>query len=157
MLYLALAVACSLAIAVIFKISEHRGLNRVALLTVNYAVAFAMAGGLLAAGVGAVGDGLALSPGLLALGVLTGALFIAGFVLFAYAIRVAGISLATGVMRLAVALPFLASWFVWGEVPSLAQIIGLGVAGGRCVLPHRPAARARVGRPRRRCRAGRGR
>ena len=147
MLYLALAVTCSLAIAVIFKISEHRGLDRVALLTVNYAVAFAMAGGLLAAGVGAVGDGLALSPGLLALGVLTGALFIAGFVLFAYAIRVAGISLATGVMRLAVALPFLASWFVWGEVPSLAQIIGLGVAGGAFFLiaqRHAPASAAHV-------------
>ena len=129
MLYLALAVACSLAIAVIFKISEHRGMDRVALLTVNYAVAFAVAGGLLTAGVGAVGEGLALQPSLLALGVLTGALFIAGFILFAYAIRVAGISLATGVMRLAVALPFLASWFIWNEVPSPAQIVGLAVAG----------------------------
>jgi len=129
MLYLALAVACSLAIAVIFKISEHRGMDRVALLTVNYAVAFAVAAGLLTAGVGAVGEGLALQPSLLALGVLTGALFIAGFILFAYAIRVAGISLATGVMRLAVALPFLASWFIWSEVPSPAQIVGLAVAG----------------------------
>src|SRR5690606_10628176 len=107
MLYLALAVTCSVAIAVIFKLSERRGMDRVALLTVNYAVAFVLAGGLLAAGVGAVGEGLALSPGLLGLGVLTGTLFIAGFVLFSYAIRVAGMSLATGVMRLAVALPFM--------------------------------------------------
>ena len=147
MLYLALAVACSLTIAVIFKISEHRGLGRVALLTVNYAVAFALAGGLVAMGVGAVGEGLALSPGLLALGVLTGALFMAGFVLFAYAIRLAGISLATGVMRLAVALPFLASWFVWDEVPSLAQVVGLAVAGGAFFLiAHRnaPASTASV-------------
>lgn len=142
MLYLALAVACSLAIAVIFKISEHRGMDRVALLTVNYAVAFAVAGGLLATGVGAVGEGLALSPSLLALGVLTGALFIAGFVLFAYAIRVAGISLATGVMRLSVALPFLASWFVWGEIPSTAQIVGLLVAGAAFFLIARRSAPA---------------
>jgi drug/metabolite transporter (DMT)-like permease len=147
MLYLALAVTCSLAIAVIFKISEHRGLDRVALLTVNYAVAFAVAGGLLAGGYGAVGEGLALSPRLLALGVLTGALFIGGFVLFAYAIRVAGISLATGVMRLSVALPFLASWFVWGEVPSAAQIVGLAVAGMAFFLIARrgaPASAAHV-------------
>ncbi len=129
MLYLALAVTCSVAIAAIFKFSERRGMDRVALLTVNYAVAFAVAGGLLASGVGAVGEGLALRPGLIGLGVLTGTLFITGFVLFSYAIRVAGMSLATGVMRLAVALPFLASWFVWGEVPSPAQLIGLAVAG----------------------------
>ncbi len=147
MLYLALAVACSLAIAVIFKLSERRGMNRVALLTVNYAVAFAVAGGLLATGVGAVGEGLALSPGLLGLGVLTGALFIGGFVLFSYAIRVAGMSLATGVMRLAVALPFLASWFVWGEVPSPGQLVGLAVAGAAFFLIARrnaPASTASV-------------
>ncbi|MEP0546869.1 MAG: hypothetical protein ABJF88_08055 [Rhodothermales bacterium] len=147
MLYLALAVVCSVAIAAIFKLSERRGMNRVALLTVNYAVAFAVAGGLLATGVGAVGEGLALSAGLIGLGVLTGALFIGGFVLFSYAIRVAGMSLATGVMRLAVALPFLASWFVWGEVPSAPQLVGLGVAGAAFFLIARrnaPASTANV-------------
>ena len=147
MIYLVLAVVCSVAIAVIFKISERRGLNRVALLTVNYAVAFAVAGGLLATGVGAVEGELALSPGLLGLGVLTGALFIGGFVLFSYAIFVAGMSLATGVMRLAVALPFLASWFVWGEVPSIAQGLGLAVAGAAFFLIARrnaPASAAHV-------------
>src|SRR5690554_4487541 len=129
MLYLGLAVACSLAIAMIFKHSERRGLDRVALLTVNYAVAFVLAGALLAAGFGAVGEGLVLDAGLLVLGVATGALFIGGFVLFSYAILLAGMSLATGVMRLAVALPFLASWFIWGEEPSAAQLAGLGLAG----------------------------
>lgn len=129
MLYLGLAVACSLAIAMIFKHSERQGMDRVALLAVNYAVAFALAGALLATGAEESGAGLALEPGLVALGVWTGALFIGGFVLFSYAILLAGMSLATGVMRLAVALPFLASWFVWGEVPSVAQLVGLGVAG----------------------------
>lgn len=147
MVYLALAVACSLAIATIFKYSERRGLDRVALLTVNYAVAFAVAGGLLAAGVEEPVGGLTLHPGLLALGVWTGALFIAGFVLFSYAIRVAGMSLAAGVMRLAVALPFLASWLVWGEVPTGAQMAGLVVAGGAFFLIARreaPASAAHV-------------
>lgn len=129
MLYLGLAVACSLAIAMIFKLSERRGLDRISLLTVNYAVAFVVAAGLLAAGVEEVGAGLALEAGLVALGVWTGALFIGGFILFSYAILLAGMSLATGVMRLAVAIPFLASWLVWGEVPSAAQLAGLGVAG----------------------------
>ncbi len=129
MLYLGLAVACSLAVAMIFKLSERRGLDRVALLMVNYAVAFVLAGALLGAGFGAVGEGLVLDAGLLGLGVWTGALFIGGFALFSYAILLAGMSLATGVMRLAVALPFLASWFIWGEEPSGAQLAGLGLAG----------------------------
>lgn len=134
MLYLALAVACSLAIAMIFKLSELRGLDRISLLTVNYAVAFVVAGGLLMAGVGAVEAGLTPSLGLVALGVWTGALFIGGFVLFSYAILLAGMSLATGVMRLAVALPFLASWLIWGEAPTPAQFAGLGVAGAAFFL-----------------------
>lgn len=129
MLYLGLAVACSLAIAMIFKLSERRGLDRIALLTVNYAIAFVLAGALLASESGTGGEGLVLEAGLLGLGVWTGALFIGGFALFSYAILLAGMSLATGVMRLAVALPFLASWFIWGEEPSAAQLAGLGLAG----------------------------
>lgn len=129
MLYLALAVACNLAVAMLFKLSERRGLGRASVLTVNYAVAFAIAGGLLAVGTDGVGEGLALNAGLAALGIWTGALFIGGYGLFSYAILLTGMSLATGVMRLAVALPFLASWFVWDEVPSHAQLVGLFVAG----------------------------
>ncbi len=139
MIDLGLAVACSLAIAVIFKLTERRGLDRVALLAVNYLAAFAVAAGLLAVG-GAGGEmRLGLEPGLLALGVGLGALFIGGFVLFSYAIAVAGLALATATMRLAVALPFLASWLVWGEVPSVGQGAGLAVAGAAFVLITRPA------------------
>lgn len=149
MLYLSLAVACSLAIAMIFKLSERRGLDRVALLTVNYAVAFVLAGALLAAGAG--GERLALEAGLVGLGVWTGALFIGGFVLFSYAILLAGMSLATGVMRLAVAVPFLASWFIWGEEPSGAQLAGLALAGVAFFLIARraeqPAADPQAKRP----------
>lgn len=139
MLYLALAVACNLAVAMIFKLSERRGLGRASVLMVNYAVAFVIAAGLLAAGTGAVGEGLAPSAGLVALGTWTGALFIGGYGLFSYAILLTGMSLATGVMRLAVALPFLASWFVWDEVPSPAQVAGLLVAGVAFFLIARPA------------------
>lgn len=136
MTFLALAVVCSTSIAVIFKLTEGR-LDRVALLTVNYAAAFAVAAVLLS--VDPPAQGLSADPPILVLAVFLGVLFIGGFVLFSKAIGVAGISLATATMRLSVALPFLASWFVWGEVPSMGQSVGLLLAGAAFVLMSRPA------------------
>ena len=135
MLSLALAVACSLAIAVLFKVAERRDLDRTALLTVNYAAAAA-----LALGLQGVAPPEALTAGLVGLGVWQGVLFIAGFWLFSRAIREAGMGLAAGVMRLSVVVPFVASWVVWGEVPDALGVVGLVLAGGAFFLVARPAA-----------------
>lgn len=135
MLFLALAVTCSLAIAVVFKIAERRDLDRTALLTVNY-----LAGAVLAIALQGVEPTGALSPGLVALGVGQGVLFIGGFWLFSRAIREAGMGLSAGVMRLSVVVPFLASWLVWGEVPTALQFVGLALAGAAFFLVARPAA-----------------
>ena len=135
MLFLALAVACSLAIAVLFKVAERRDLDRTALLTVNYAAAAA-----LALGLQGVAPPEALTAGLVGLGVWQGVLFIGGFWLFSRAIREAGMGLAAGVMRLSVVVPFLASWLVWDEAPGTLQLVGLALAGGAFFLVARPAA-----------------
>ena len=135
MIWLALAVACSLSIAVLFKGAERRDLDRTALLTTNYAAAAALA--LALQGVGPVG---AVPAGLVALGVGQGVLFIAGFWLFALAIRQAGMGLAAGVMRLSVVVPFVASWAVWGEAPNGPGLAGLALAGAAFFLVARPAA-----------------
>ena len=135
MLFLALAVACSLAIAVVFKVAERRDLDRTALLTVNY-----LAGAALAVALQGVEPTGGLERGLVALGVGQGVLFIAGFWLFALAIREAGMGLAAGVMRLSVVVPFLASWLVWGEAPTPWQLVGLALAGAAFFLVARPAA-----------------
>ncbi|MEM1054532.1 MAG: EamA family transporter [Bacteroidota bacterium] len=134
MLFLALAVACSLGIAALFKIAERREMDRTALLTVNYAAA---AG--LALALQGTGQAEAITPGLVALGVTQGVLFIAGFWLFSLAIRRAGMGLAAGVMRLSVVIPVLASWAIWGEIPRPLQLVGLALAGAAFVLVARPA------------------
>ena len=134
MLFLALAVACSLSIAVVFKVAERADLDRTALLTVNY-----LAGAALAVALQGV-EAPALSAGLVGLGVWQGVLFIAGFWLFSLAIREAGMGLAAGVMRLSVVVPFLASWLVWGEAPTALQVVGLVLAGAAFFLVARPAA-----------------
>ena len=132
MIWLALAVLCNLSIAMLFKYSERRGLDRAALLTVNYAVAGTIAAILLAA----TGEGNRLSSGLglLSLGIGTGVLFIGGYYLFAYSIREAGMGLATGIVKIAVVLPVLASWFIWKEIPSPFQVAGLALAGAAFFL-----------------------
>ena len=136
MVFLALAVACSLTIAVLFNVAERRNLDRTALLTVNYAAA-----ALLAARLQGVAPADGITAGLVGLGVAQGVLFIAGFWLFSLAIRTAGMGLAAGVMRLSVVVPFLASWLIWGDpTPSGLQFLGLACAGVAFFLVARPAA-----------------
>ena len=128
MINLAFAVLCSVGIGMVFKHAGRLGLDRTALLTVNYAAAVAVGGVLVGIGGRSTEVGLELSPGLLALSVGTGALLIAGFFILAVATDEAGMSLATGVMRVSVVIPFLASWLVWDEVPSLTQGAGMMLA-----------------------------
>ena len=137
MLFLLLAVACSLGIAVIFKLAERRDYDRTALLTVNYAAAAVLALVL----VGAEPPG-ALDAGLVLLGIAEGVLFIVGFWLFSLAIREAGMGIAAGVMRLSVVVPVLVSWAVWREVPTALQLVGLALGGVAFFLIARPAAEA---------------
>jgi drug/metabolite transporter (DMT)-like permease len=142
MINLAFAVACSVAIGMIFKHTGPTDIDRTALLTVNYAAAVGVAVLLIGVGGRAVEGKLGFSPTLLVLGMGTGALLIAGFFLLAYATDVAGMSLAIGVMRVSVLIPFLASWLVWKEVPSAAQGGGMVLAAAAFFLiarkEHRP-------------------
>lgn len=126
MLYLALAIASSLAIGMIFKHAGLRGMDALALLAVNYGVA--LIPGIAAASQQPI-DVQALTPGFWALAVATGVLFIFGFWIYAKATEQAGLSLAIGVMRISVVIPFMASWLIWNETPSTAQLLGMGVAG----------------------------
>lgn len=128
MLNLVFAVACSVTIGVIFKHTGPMDLDRTTLLTVNYAAAVGTACVLFGVGGRSVEAGLGLTPPLLGLGIGTGALLIAGFFVLALATDVAGMSLAIGVMRVSVVIPFIASWVVWNEVPSIAQGVGMVLA-----------------------------
>lgn len=132
MLYLALSVACFLGVTTVFKAAERRGLDRTALLTANYASAGVLAAFLLT-------PSGAPAPGLLGLGIVQGILFIGGFWLFALAIRLAGMGLASGVFRLSVVIPVIVAWMVWAEVPSVLQAIGLVLAGVAFFLIARPS------------------
>ncbi len=141
MIYLALAVCCSLTIGMIFKHAGRQQMDRTALLTVNYAAAVGVAGGLLALGGRTLSGGLTADAALVTLAVGTGALLIFGFFVLSLATDVAGMSLAIGVMRVSVVIPFLMSWIIWNEAPSAAQVVGLVLASAAFFLiarRHRP-------------------
>ncbi|NBB72041.1 MAG: hypothetical protein GVY35_00005, partial [Bacteroidetes bacterium] len=147
MLALVLAVCCSLAIGMIFKHAGRQRLDRTTLLTVNYAAAVAVAAVLLALGRREVASGLSADPALIVLGVVTGALLIFGFFVLSLATDVAGMSLAIGVMRVSVVIPFLMSWVIWDEVPTPAQMVGLVVASIAFFLIARRKRPAPASRP----------
>jgi drug/metabolite transporter (DMT)-like permease len=148
MIALALAVVCSVAIGMIFKHTGPKDIDRTVMLTVNYAAAVGVAVLLIGVGGRGLGKGLGLSGELFLLGGGVGALLIAGFYLLSYATDVAGMSLAVGVTRVSVVIPFLASWLVWNEVPSVAQGGGMVLAAVAFFLiaqKHRPPAGGRGG------------
>ncbi len=107
----------------LLKLTEKRGLDRTGVLAVNYVVALIMALGL--------GGGMprGLDAPAVMIAVVTGALFLAGYLAFGAAIRGAGVGLATGVMRLSVVVPVMGSWLLFSEVPTAGQGAGLVLAG----------------------------
>lgn len=128
MVYLILSIACSLAIAAIFKYNEMRARDRVVLLTVNYWVAAILAGVVVWQTGGAPVNWLRTSCDFWFLALITGGLFISTYFILAWATNVAGMGLATGIMRVSVVVPVVVSWILWQERPSPAQMIGLVLA-----------------------------
>lgn len=131
MIYLLGSIACSLGIATVFKANEERDGDRSVLLAANYVVAGGVGLLLWTVGWGAPPTGFepgAYPAGLLGLIALTGGLFIGTYYVLAWATREAGMGLATGVMRVSVVLPVLASWIIWEEVPTAAQGLALVLA-----------------------------
>jgi multidrug transporter EmrE-like cation transporter len=128
MLYLVLAILCSVTIGVLFKYTGQQGIDRVALLTINYVAAVGVGVVLFATGGSVVEGDLSLSAGMLGLSAFVGVLLIAGFFLLSLATDLAGMSLALGVWRVSVVLPFLASWVIWAEPPSGWQGAGMALA-----------------------------
>ena len=109
----------------IFKVAARLDLERIPLLTVNYAVAFVLSTVSISTG----GHSFEPSPGLVALGVITGILFILSFFVLALSTAEAGMSLSLAVMRLSVVIPFAASWVFWDEIPTHAQLVAVVLAG----------------------------
>ncbi len=125
MTHLFAAIACSLATGVIFKFAATRQYDRLALLTSNYVVASLFS---LLIILRTAEFQSSVSGPFLILAILTGFVFIGGYFLFSMATEYAGLGLGIAVMRLSVVIPFMGSWFIWREEPTVLQILGAALA-----------------------------
>jgi drug/metabolite transporter (DMT)-like permease len=165
LLYLALAVLCSTSIALIFKFSESRGMNRYVVTTANYMVASSVSlalllqGGVLgSAGPGTVGafidelpravSGAGFGPqgslGWAAMvGIPAGVLYFLGFIYLQKGVRESGVSLAGSFSKLGVLVPMALSILIWHEVPTGVQWVGIALALGSILLANLDVAHPR--------------
>lgn len=121
--FLLLKIASSVGMGLVLKQADVRGMNRLAVIRVNYA-----AGAVIAffAAVALNQKTLALNAALLA--VVLGVLFVAGLVFWAKAIETGGLAMSVVAMRTAIAIPVLASVVYWREKPGVLEIAGAAVA-----------------------------
>ena len=91
--------------------------------TINYAVAAVMAVGWLL-----LSGAPSLDLLVILLGVINGLQYQLSLVVLFTVVEIVGIGITFGIVRLAVALPTLASIFLWGEQPAALQIAGLAIA-----------------------------
>lgn len=131
MIYLLLAVLCSASIALAFRLSEKRKQERLTLTIGNYMVASLVAGVMLIYRNSQTpmvpSYGSKLLPVLL-LGVLTGALFFATFMVYQRAVGSRGAPLAGAFAKMGTLVPMSLSLILWKESLSALQYAGLGLA-----------------------------
>lgn len=123
MVYLILAIASSALISILMRIGEKRSRSGMAMLAMNYLMCCVL--GLLFTGSVQLFprvEGLGLT---LMLGVVSGVLYLAGFVLMQWNISRNGVVLPATFMKLGVIVPTVISILVFGESPRITQLIGI--------------------------------
>jgi len=124
MISLLLATVCSASIALIFKFSEGRGLNRYAVTSVNYLAAICVS---LIMVLAQQIEFTSWRMGL-TIGVPAGVCFFLSFVFYQLSVRDSGAGLAGMFGKLGILMPMLMSLILWREFPTLIQSGGILLA-----------------------------
>ncbi len=130
MFSLLFATACSASIALVFKFSEGRKLNRYAVTSVNYLTAI-IASALMAAMSGV--PFTAFKAGL-GVGIPAGVCFFLAFLYYQLSVRDSGAGLAGMFGKLGILMPMLLSLVLWREYPTVIQTAGIFLAIGAIIM-----------------------
>lgn len=126
MLFLILAIMSSTMISVVMRLSSDKISANLSMLAVNYLICAVL--GAAYAGFDLwmpEASGFSLTVGL---GVLSGVLYLTGFVMLQQSIRKNGIVLSSIFMKLGLLVPFGMSLLLFHEIPTAAQIAGFVIA-----------------------------
>jgi len=117
-LFLCLALVNSVGIALLLRVFENQGKNRLVVIAANYITAGSLAY-LFAANT-------RTASGISGFAVFIGLCFFLAFIVFGQSIKQKGIGSSVTFGRLSLAIPVLLSIILWGEKPSVIDIVGLG-------------------------------
>ena len=134
MIYLVLAIFCSLMISVVMRISEKYVKNEMGMFMANYAVCAMLALSYIKdkTQIATLLSGSANTT--LMLGVISGILYLGGFVLLKFNMTYNGIVMSSTFMKLGVLVPTVMAVAVFHEVPRWTQLVGILVAVAAIVL-----------------------
>lgn len=123
MIYLVIAVLCSVAVSVLLKILRQRQVDIRQTIVAGYPVAFLLTWWLLKPDLGAVSQLGAAWVLILALGVLLPLVF----VILGRAIETVGIIATDAAQRLSLIIPIVAAFLLFGEVLTTQRVIGVAI------------------------------
>lgn len=127
MINLILAILSSMMVSVTMRLSEKRVKNNISMLAMNYVMcivlSYVYAGEMRLLPSGEAGFGFTLLWGL-----LSGAMYLGGFLLLQWNIGRNGVTLPATFMKLGVIVPTMLSIAAFGEKPGVLQLIGVALA-----------------------------
>jgi len=126
MFNLILAIIASSLVSIMMRVGEGRAKNNISMLSVNYFLCMILA--IIYTGVGNLmqtGEGLGTAIGL---GSINGFFYIASLILFQNSVKKNGVVLSSIFMKLGIMMPLIISILLFGEMPTVVQIIGFVIA-----------------------------
>jgi len=134
MLYLGLAIISSSLVSTVMRFSEGKIKNNMGMFVANYAACSFLS--LLFMDNMDFGKVEAKAGVAVCLGLFSGVLYLASFVLLQQNIRKNGVVLATMFMKLGVLIPTLMAIIIFREQPGFLQVLGIGLAIAAIIVIH---------------------
>ena len=132
MIYLILAILSSAMVSITMRASEKYITNKMAMFMSNYAVCIALSASFV--NWGNVSAGLNVSA--LALGLVSGILYLVSFIFLKYNMQHNGIVLSSTFMKLGVLIPTIMAVVVFHEIPKWTQVLGIVISVFAIVMIH---------------------